>query len=152
MANQKTIKGRPCPQLKAMQQLPHAEILGRAFILLSRPTLQALFGTLVIDEPRLKRVLLASRSQKTRRLLLKLAETLYYNKGARLCQQKRWNEMTRLQLENEVLKRGMANELEEEKSELKLRIMLAAATVKEREERNAKKVVEVEEVKKVNSI
>jgi len=60
--------------------------------------------------------------------------------------------MTRLQLENEVLKRGMANELEEEKSELKLRIMLAAATVKEREERNAKKVVEVEEVKKVNSI
>ena len=140
MANQKTIKGPPCPQLKVMRQLPRAEILRRGFILLSRPTLQALFGTLVIDEPHLKRVVLASRSQKTRRLLLKLAETLYYNKGARLCQQKRWNEMTRLQLENEVLKRGIVNELEENKSELRLRVMLAAAMVKEREERKTKKV------------
>jgi len=84
-----------------------------------------------------------------------LAETLYYHKGARLCQQKRWNEMTRLQLENEALRRGMSDELEEEKSELRLRIMLAEAMVKERKARKAKKVVdsvEVKEAKKIDSI
>ncbi|KAF7566558.1 hypothetical protein PtrM4_148780 [Pyrenophora tritici-repentis] len=94
-----------------------------AFRLLPHSTLQALFGTQIIDESHITCVALTSTKKNTKKLFLRLTEALYYNKGARLCRQERWNEMTRLQLENEALKMGMVDELEEEKTELSLRVM-----------------------------
>ncbi|CAE7215106.1 hypothetical protein PTNB85_06824 [Pyrenophora teres f. teres] len=135
MATKSTTRGSPCPQLTAMQHLPRKDIIRMAFRLLSHSSLKALFGTQVIDEYRLKRVALTSTTKNTTKLFLRLAESVYYNKGARLCRQERWNEMTRLQLENEVLKKGMVDELEVENSEFRLRAMLAGAMLKEREEK-----------------
>ncbi|RMZ71664.1 hypothetical protein GMOD_00006804 [Pyrenophora seminiperda CCB06] len=121
-----------------MRDLPRETLLDQAFSRLSNATLRALFNISEIDVLRITRVALTSKSQNTKKLFRRIADTLYFNQGKTYCLQERWNEMTKLQLENELLMRGMVDELEEKPSELKLRIILAAAAVKEKEKKRVR--------------
>ncbi|KAJ4377903.1 hypothetical protein N0V83_000733 [Neocucurbitaria cava] len=60
-----------------------------------------------------------------------LTELIYYQLGSNLVAQEEWNEMTRLQLEYELILRGLL-EISEVRTEWQLRLRLAAAVLMEK--------------------
>jgi hypothetical protein len=103
-----------------------------AFNILSFHALQSVFTTKYPNrEHILKQVQQHSFNHGLHR---RLADTIYYNLGADLARRERWNEMTRLQLQHELQKRGKLHESEEDTlSEWKLRIRLALIMWEEKE-------------------
>jgi hypothetical protein len=72
--------------------------------------------------------------QRRRSITLhRLADTLYYHQGATLSHLSRWNEMTKLQMQHELLKRGKLDDGEETSlTEWKLRLRLVCVMTEEK--------------------
>jgi hypothetical protein len=78
-----------CSQLSTVRGLAPEKLIKLAFEFLSPSTLQAVFATL---HPTKDHIL--EQHQRGRVSLHRLADTLYYHRGAMLSRLSRWNEMT----------------------------------------------------------
>ncbi|KAI4917810.1 hypothetical protein J4E85_009902 [Alternaria conjuncta] len=117
-----------CQRLSTVHGLAPEKLIKLAFKFLPYRTLQAVFATL---HPAQHRILMQQRRRGVS--LHHLADTLYYHQGATLSRLSRWNEMTVLQMQHELLKREQLDEGEEKSlSEWGLRIRLVCLMVEER--------------------
>ncbi|KAI4700639.1 hypothetical protein J4E81_003600 [Alternaria sp. BMP 2799] len=117
-----------CQRLSTVHGLAPEKLIKLAFKFLPYRTLQAVFATL---HPAQHRILMQQRRRGVS--LHHLADTLYYHQGATLSRLSRWNEMTKLQMQHELLKREHLDEGEEKSlSEWKLRIRLVCVMTEER--------------------
>ncbi|KAI4664651.1 uncharacterized protein J4E79_002949 [Alternaria viburni] len=117
-----------CQRLSTVHGLAPEKLIKLAFKFLPYRTLQAVFATL---HPAQHRILMQQRRRGVS--LHHLADTLYYHQGATLSRLSRWNEMTKLQMQHELLKREHLDEGEEKSlSEWKLRIRLVCLMAEER--------------------
>ncbi|KAG9192841.1 hypothetical protein G6011_11575 [Alternaria panax] len=134
-----------CQQLKLARAQSPKKLIKMAFQTLPLRDLQAVFGT---KYPRRGRILLEQRRRKMS--LHRLAETLYYHRGAQLSRRARWNDMTILQMQHELQKRDKLDESEYQTlSEWKLRLRLACVVKAENEA--WKEGVKVREEKRVEA-
>ncbi|CAN9142928.1 unnamed protein product [Alternaria alternata] len=118
-----------CQLLKLARAQSPEKLIKMAFEVLPERTLQAVFGTL---HPKQHRILEQQRRRKVS--LHCLADTLYHHQGAQLSRLGRWNDMTILQMQHELAKRGKLEEGEATTlSEWKLRLRLVCLVTAEKE-------------------
>jgi hypothetical protein len=90
-----------CQLLKLARAQSPEKLIKMAFETLPERTLQAVFGTL---HP--KQHLILKQQHRRKVSMHCLADTLYYHQGAQLSRLGRWNDMTILQMQHELAKRG----------------------------------------------
>ncbi|KAI4943505.1 hypothetical protein J4E91_009415 [Alternaria rosae] len=138
-----------CQRLSILQGLAPEKLIKLAFKFLPFRTLQAVFATL---HPAQHRILMQQQHRGVN--LYHLADTLYYHQGATLSRLSRWNEMTKLQMQHELLKREQLDEGEEKSlSEWGLRIRLVCVMAEERGAwREGEELGRAKEEEKINGL